>query len=149
MIRFRRKQLQGDLRTIIRLEDSLGRSGLDSTMVANRVLRESLEALESLEDRLDAVHETLNERGAPILDEQGAELNANGRLVDWIAGRRVDGWIGAEPGELERLRVLRATADVFWRELGHVHRRGGEYRYPEVEAFDRALRASGEVRDAG
>lgn len=88
----RRKMLAGDLRMLVAAEDRQGRGGLDSTMVANRILRESLAALELLEGRLDAVRQTLNEHGAPTEDERGARLNVNGRLVDWIAGRRVPGW---------------------------------------------------------
>jgi hypothetical protein len=35
---------------------------------------------------LEAVHQTLNEHGAPTHDKGGAKLNANGRLVDFLAG---------------------------------------------------------------
>lgn len=38
----------------------------------------------TLAERLDAVHQTLNEHGAPTHDANGAKLNANGRLVDYL-----------------------------------------------------------------
>jgi hypothetical protein len=39
------------------------------------------------EARLAAVHQTLNEHSAPTHDKSGAKLNANGRLVDFLAAR--------------------------------------------------------------
>jgi len=38
-------------------------------------------------DRLAAVNQTLNRYGAPTHDKDGAKLNANGRLVDFLAAR--------------------------------------------------------------
>lgn len=52
--------------------------------------------VERLDAQLRAVHETLNGVGAPVLDD-GALLNANGRLVDWLDGRRIAGWRGPDP----------------------------------------------------
>jgi hypothetical protein len=61
------------------------------------------------ESRLRAVETTLANIGAPTHDAEGARLNANGRLVDWLAGRRSEGWIGPDPmrekdEEIGRLR---------------------------------------------
>lgn len=70
-------------------------------------------ALDLAEGRLRAVESTLRGIGAPTHDEQGARLNANGMLVDWLAGRRVEGWIGPDPmADLPTLLGASEAADL-------------------------------------
>lgn len=42
------------------------------------------------DERLEAVHQTLNEHDAPTHDAQGNKLNANGRLVEFLVAKKPD-----------------------------------------------------------
>lgn len=63
------------------------------------------EDLELAHARLEAVEETLWNVGACILDDNGYRLNANGMLVDWLDGRRREGWLGTEGRLIDGLRT--------------------------------------------
>lgn len=66
-------------------------------MDIERALRERDEARaerDLLGRRLASVRETLKSAGAPTHDHNGYELNANGMLVEYLAGERIAGWTG-------------------------------------------------------
>jgi hypothetical protein len=70
-------------------------------------LRERVRVAEA---HLAAVEQTLRNVGATGEDENGYKLNANGMLVDWLAGRRNPLWTGTEGTEVDRLRAVEAAA---------------------------------------
>jgi hypothetical protein len=95
--------------------------------------------------RLDAVKQTLANVGAPTHDSSGAELNANGRLVDWLAGKRNPDWIGTEGAVIDSLRQhvvalrrLHEATEIYLRELGSPD----DADYPEARELRAALTAA-------
>lgn len=97
--------------------------------------------------RLDAVEETLHNVGAPSHDENGTKLNANGMLVDWLAGKRNPRWIGPDP-----MRELRDALIAVWNEARVIvlNDEDAQARHQRIEqiAYEAALSSALEGKRA-